>query len=435
MSSSPCVREPASGTVSDLCVRLFWLTVGLGTAKKKKVIKKTMPKFTFRLDNCLALSQGKTPKGGSHGGKSCLMLTFSDKGTLMMCSAKPDMLQTWLSLLHNHWTNDPEPIDAVDVPKEGPALVRFNFQAESALQLSVSRGEAVTVEKSDAGSAQGMVKVVNSKGESGQVPKAYLTGIPPDEVFYDAFDPTTFESGKQQNSDAAEAESAANKQRSPPAVRKDVATGSKTALATAMSAAPLPAPNAKGPSEAAPSATIEPVSTLVREFSLNKHFHRVHGQDQAYAAEPGATDPLEAKAANADGDIWGTWQLNRDRIELQSKIGTGEYGEVWGGVMKGTGEYAGLVANVAVKNLKTEAAADDFRKEAKAMMALRHPNLVSAHYARAHMTCNSLLISVHDCSCRSTYMELLPRARRSCWFRSFAKRWILIVHFLDLSTC
>lgn len=78
-------------------------------------------------------------------------------------------------------------------------------------------------------------------------------------------------------------------------------------------------------------------------------------------------------------NFWQDWQLEHQQIEMGTRLGMGEFGEVWSGELKGTGEFDGMVAKVAIKQLKQDALADEFLKEAKVMTGLNHDNLVKIY--------------------------------------------------------
>lgn len=77
---------------------------------------------------------------------------------------------------------------------------------------------------------------------------------------------------------------------------------------------------------------------------------------------------------------WGHWELRRDQIEILKKIGEGEFGEVSEGKLHGTGENEGMVAMVAIKQLKMGSASKaEFLREAHFMVQLHHRNLVNIY--------------------------------------------------------
>ena len=152
-----------------------------GTVRKQYNAKKTMPRHTLRLSDCLALAEGKTPGKGA----PCIMLTFKSKGTVCMATTKEGVLQEWLGLLHDHWNGDGSSTGGGSggnaAAAAGVVLAKFAFQATIKGQLSIARGEAVTViNKVAAGggrweeSSKGWVCVKNSGGKQGDVPSAYL---------------------------------------------------------------------------------------------------------------------------------------------------------------------------------------------------------------------------------------------------------------------
>ncbi|KAB7504807.1 Tyrosine-protein kinase isoform SRK1, partial [Armadillidium nasatum] len=68
-----------------------------------------------------------------------------------------------------------------------------------------------------------------------------------------------------------------------------------------------------------------------------------------------------------------TWEIQRHQIELQEKLGTGNFGEVYKGLWNKTTE-------IAVKTLKKGSACEkDFLSEAQVMMKLRHPKLIQLY--------------------------------------------------------
>jgi serine/threonine protein kinase len=96
----------------------------------------------------------------------------------------------------------------------------------------------------------------------------------------------------------------------------------------------------------------------------------------------GGQDPLVEEEefsgfADLEGDVWGDWRLERSQVTMIKVIGEGEYGEVYEGRLRGTGEYDGFIAKVAVKKLKKAEKLEEFFKEAKVMMNLRHAHLVN----------------------------------------------------------
>ncbi|EDR48627.1 uncharacterized protein MONBRDRAFT_44220 [Monosiga brevicollis MX1] len=67
------------------------------------------------------------------------------------------------------------------------------------------------------------------------------------------------------------------------------------------------------------------------------------------------------------------WEIPRKSIELKSKLGSGQFGDVWRGVWNKTTE-------VAVKTLKPGSmSAEEFLKEAGVMKRLRHPKLIQLY--------------------------------------------------------
>eukprot|EP00040_Diaphanoeca_grandis_P025114 m.138758 g.138758 ORF g.138758 m.138758 type:complete len:790 (+) comp30012_c1_seq1:378-2747(+) len=81
----------------------------------------------------------------------------------------------------------------------------------------------------------------------------------------------------------------------------------------------------------------------------------------------------------SDESFWQDWKLEHENIEKNEVLGAGEFGEVWGGLLKGSGEYDGMVAKVAIKQLKEDSLAKDFLKEAQVMTNLDHINLVKIY--------------------------------------------------------
>ncbi|RXG59079.1 Tyrosine-protein kinase isoform SRK4 [Armadillidium vulgare] len=68
-----------------------------------------------------------------------------------------------------------------------------------------------------------------------------------------------------------------------------------------------------------------------------------------------------------------TWEIQRHQIQLQEKLGTGNFGEVYKGLWNKTTE-------IAVKTLKKGSACEkDFLSEAQVMMKLRHPKLIQLY--------------------------------------------------------
>ncbi len=67
------------------------------------------------------------------------------------------------------------------------------------------------------------------------------------------------------------------------------------------------------------------------------------------------------------------WEIARDTIRLNRKLGAGQFGDVWEGVWNGT-------TAVAVKTLKVGSMEPaDFLKEAAVMKKLRHPKLIQVN--------------------------------------------------------
>lgn len=115
-----------------------------------------------------------------------------------------------------------------------------------------------------------------------------------------------------------------------------------------------------------------------KQYSLNSSFKRAG----MASAPPMHQEDDGPEFSDVDGDqdaadYWGNWRINRDQVEVGKKIGDGEYGEVFRGVLKGTGKNAGMAAMVAVKSLKRRDAAEEFLEEARIMVELRHSNLVN----------------------------------------------------------
>eukprot|EP00039_Didymoeca_costata_P019872 m.339237 g.339237 ORF g.339237 m.339237 type:complete len:778 (+) comp18716_c0_seq1:219-2552(+) len=134
------------------------------------------------------------------------------------------------------------------------------------------------------------------------------------------------------------------------------------------------------------------------------------------------TSPKSSKTLTLDGfseetetDDWGHWQLSRNQIEMKNKLGEGEYGEVWRGILKGTGENEGMVANVAIKTLKKAESSNEFMKEAEAMIILHHENLVSMYGVCT--TSDPYLIVTELCENGSLDKHLLKRKRNKAWLR------------------
>ncbi len=71
------------------------------------------------------------------------------------------------------------------------------------------------------------------------------------------------------------------------------------------------------------------------------------------------------------------WEISRETIRLQKKLGAGQFGEVWEGIWNGT-------TSVAVKTLKAGSMEPaDFLKEAAVMKKLRHPKLIQVQYYKS----------------------------------------------------
>lgn len=67
------------------------------------------------------------------------------------------------------------------------------------------------------------------------------------------------------------------------------------------------------------------------------------------------------------------WEIPRSSINLQRKLGSGQFGDVWAGIWNGT-------TQVAVKTLKPGSmSAEEFLKEAAVMKRLRHPKLIQLY--------------------------------------------------------
>lgn len=67
------------------------------------------------------------------------------------------------------------------------------------------------------------------------------------------------------------------------------------------------------------------------------------------------------------------WEIPRETIRLNKKLGAGQFGDVWEGLWNGT-------TPVAVKTLKQGSmSSDDFLKEAAIMKKLRHPKLIQLY--------------------------------------------------------
>ena len=118
-----------------------------------------------------------------------------------------------------------------------------------------------------------------------------------------------------------------------------------------------------------------------KQYSLNSSFNSSFKADKVVAlpmhADDAESDVSEEGSDQDLDDYWGNWRVHRDQVEVGKKIGDGEYGEVFSGVLKGTGKNAGMAAMVAVKSLKRRDAAEEFLEEARIMIELRHPNLVN----------------------------------------------------------
>ena len=73
------------------------------------------------------------------------------------------------------------------------------------------------------------------------------------------------------------------------------------------------------------------------------------------------------------------WEISRDTIRLNRKLGSGQFGDVWEGVWNGT-------TSVAVKTLKAGSMDPaDFLKEAAIMKKLRHPKLIQVWRMRRQL--------------------------------------------------
>eukprot|EP00730_Choanoeca_flexa_P007579 TRINITY_DN12351_c0_g1_i9.p1 TRINITY_DN12351_c0_g1~~TRINITY_DN12351_c0_g1_i9.p1 ORF type:complete len:342 (+),score=65.65 TRINITY_DN12351_c0_g1_i9:125-1150(+) len=78
------------------------------------------------------------------------------------------------------------------------------------------------------------------------------------------------------------------------------------------------------------------------------------------------------------------WTIPRSSIQLQSKLGAGQFGEVWQALWNGT-------TSVAVKTLKPGSMTkEEFLKEAAVMKRLHHPNIMQL-YAVCAMVVNAQL--------------------------------------------
>lgn len=99
------------------------------------------------------------------------------------------------------------------------------------------------------------------------------------------------------------------------------------------------------------------------------------------------------------------WEIPRDSIKLQKKLGAGQFGDVWAGLWNGTTE-------VAVKTLKPGTMdSAEFLSEASLMKKLRHPKLIQVRHVRTlrcsahsfvsmrlirrHLLCGTALRCVH----------------------------------------
>lgn len=94
------------------------------------------------------------------------------------------------------------------------------------------------------------------------------------------------------------------------------------------------------------------------------------------------------------------WEIARDTIKLDKKLGSGQFGDVWQALWKGSHQ-------VAVKTLKPGTmSVVDFMKEATIMKKLRHPKLIQLYavctidepiyIVTELMECGSLLDYLHD---------------------------------------
>ena len=63
------------------------------------------------------------------------------------------------------------------------------------------------------------------------------------------------------------------------------------------------------------------------------------------------------------------WEIFRDDITLGTKVGAGNFGDVFKGTWRGQVE-------VAIKTIKDPRGGEEFFKEAEVLKTLHHPNLV-----------------------------------------------------------
>ena len=102
----------------------------------------------------------------------------------------------------------------------------------------------------------------------------------------------------------------------------------------------------------------------------------------ACRAEKPATSGLSYNTKDA-------WEISRHSIALQSKLGAGQFGEVWAGLWNGT-------TPVAVKTLKPGTMSPQaFLTEAAIMKKLRHQNLIQV----CHEMVVLILVLIFNCCC------------------------------------
>lgn len=118
-------------------------------------------------------------------------------------------------------------------------------------------------------------------------------------------------------------------------------------------------------------------SSASNEFfiSSQQRFRHINDLVLHYSKAPGLVAPLikpcprEGPTAQDLGKD--RWEILREEISLQSRLGSGQFGEVWSGLYRRKNR-------VAVKTLKPGSmTATDFLREADIMKGIRHPKLVA----------------------------------------------------------
>lgn len=103
--------------------------------------------------------------------------------------------------------------------------------------------------------------------------------------------------------------------------------------------------------------------------------------DNVDVAQPEPT----AAGAYDDGlhvDIdWASWNTTWKHLDIDRRIGCGEFGEVAKGIMRGTGENEGMSAMVAIKTLKSGATRAAFLQE---VCLSDYPDLTAKILAGSH---------------------------------------------------